>query len=71
MADRSWPDLIAALLNKEHLSASDTSWAMAEIMAGEATPVQIAGFVTALRAKGETSAELAGMVEAMLANASR
>jgi anthranilate phosphoribosyltransferase len=38
-------------------------------MAGNATPVQVAGLAMALRAKGETPAELAGLVEAMLAAA--
>jgi anthranilate phosphoribosyltransferase len=66
MAERSWPRLLGALLRAEELSAQDTAWAMGEIMAGTATPVQVAGFVTALRAKGETPAELAGLVEAML-----
>jgi anthranilate phosphoribosyltransferase len=42
---------------------------MGEIMAGNATPVQVAGLAMALRAKGETPAEIAGLVEAMLANA--
>ncbi len=40
---------------------------MGEILAGEATPAQIAGFVVALRAKGETIEELTGLVEAMYA----
>ena len=42
---------------------------MGEIMSGEATPVQIAGFVVALRAKGETAEEMDGLVRAMLAHA--
>jgi anthranilate phosphoribosyltransferase len=42
---------------------------MNEIMTGEATDVQIAGFAIALRAKGETVSEVAGIAEGMLANA--
>lgn len=42
---------------------------MGEIMAGEATPAQIAGFVIALRAKGETPEEVSGLVRAMMAAA--
>jgi len=69
MGERTWPMLLTALLDRQELSASDTAWAMGEIMAGSASPAQIAGFVLALRAKGETPAELAGLVESMLANA--
>ncbi|MFK3982025.1 anthranilate phosphoribosyltransferase [Micromonospora sp. NPDC050397] len=69
MGERTWSNLLAALLRAEELSTADTAWAMGEIMSGSATPVQIAGFAMALRAKGETSAELAGLVEAMLSNA--
>ncbi|MER7332023.1 MULTISPECIES: anthranilate phosphoribosyltransferase [unclassified Micromonospora] len=69
MGDRTWPHLLAALLRGEELSTADTAWAMGEIMSGAAAPAQIAGFAVALRAKGETSAELAGLVEAMLGRA--
>ena len=69
MGDRTWPHLLAALLRGEELSTADTAWAMGEVMSGSATPAQIAGFAVALRAKGETSAELAGLVEAMLGKA--
>ncbi|MGC1212347.1 MAG: anthranilate phosphoribosyltransferase [Micromonospora sp.] len=66
MGERTWPLLLNALLRGEELSTADTAWAMDEIMTGAATPAQVAGFAVALRAKGETAAELAGLVEAML-----
>ncbi|MGC5331068.1 anthranilate phosphoribosyltransferase [Micromonospora sp. DT62] len=69
MGDRTWPHLLNTLLRGEELATADTAWAMGEIMAGSAAPAQMAGFVVALRAKGETSAELAGLVEAMLGRA--
>ncbi|MEU4161356.1 anthranilate phosphoribosyltransferase [Actinoplanes sp. NPDC026670] len=69
MGARTWPNLTSALLRGEELATTDTAWAMGEIMAGNATPVQIAGFAVALRAKGETPAELGGLVEAMIASA--
>ncbi|MEV4769303.1 anthranilate phosphoribosyltransferase [Micromonospora humida] len=69
MGERTWPHLLNALLRGDELSTADTAWAMNEIMAGAAGPAQIAGFAVALRAKGETPAELAGLVEAMLGNA--
>jgi anthranilate phosphoribosyltransferase len=71
MGERTWANLLAALLRGEELSTSDTAWAMREIMAGDATGVQIAAFAVALRAKGETPAEIAGLVESMLGFASR
>lgn len=71
MADRGWPVLLSTLLRGDPLSAADTAWAMGEIMSGDATGAQIAGFAVALRAKGETPAEVAGLVEVMLANAER
>ena len=69
MGARTWPNLTSALLRAEDLGTDDTAWAMGEIMTGNATPAQIAGFAVALRAKGETPGELAGLVEAMLSNA--
>ena len=71
MSDRSWPDLLAALLRGDSLSAADTAWAMDQVMSGDATDVQIAGFVIALRAKGETADEVGGLADAMLGHALR
>jgi anthranilate phosphoribosyltransferase len=69
MGERTWPQLISALLRSEELSTGDTAWAMDEIMAGAATPVQTAAFAVALRAKGESPRELTGLVSTMLAHA--
>jgi anthranilate phosphoribosyltransferase len=61
--------VISALISGTDLTAGNTSWAMDTIMSGEATPAQIAGFLVALSAKGETVEELSGLVDAMLAHA--
>ncbi len=44
---------------------------MNEIMGGEATPAQIGSFITALRMKGETIAEIVGAVKVMRAKATK
>jgi anthranilate phosphoribosyltransferase len=50
---------------RTHLSADEARDAMAVLLAGEATPVEVAGFLVALRMKGETAQELAGFARAM------
>ena len=65
----SWPEVLSALIAHRDLSGDQTAWAMGEILAGEATPAQIAGFAVALRAKGETVDEVEGLIEAMYARA--
>jgi anthranilate phosphoribosyltransferase len=67
----TWAGLIGRLVTGIDLSEQDTAWAMDRVMSGEATSVQIAGFAVALRAKGETPAEVDGMASAMLAHARR
>src|SRR5262249_10219090 len=56
------------VLDGRDLSRDETREVMGEIMAGEATPAQIGGFLVALRAKGETANEIAGCAEAMRAH---
>lgn len=65
----SWPEVLSALIAGTDLSAEQTAWAMGEILAGEASPSQIAGFAVALRAKGETVDEVEGLVDGMYAHA--
>jgi anthranilate phosphoribosyltransferase len=70
-AGHTWPDLLSRLLAGEHLSTDAAAWAMDEVMNGEASPVALAGFLVALRAKGETVDELRGLADVMLAHAHR
>ncbi len=65
----TWPEVIGSLISGADLTAGQTSWVMGEILSGQATPVQIAGFAVALRAKGETVEELQGLVDAMYEHA--
>jgi anthranilate phosphoribosyltransferase len=58
-------EAIARLLDGRDLAREEARSVMDEIMRGEATPAQIGGFLVALRAKGETVAEIAGCAEAM------
>jgi anthranilate phosphoribosyltransferase len=60
---------IAALVEGKSLTFEQASGAMEEIMGGEATPAQISAFLTALRAKGETADEIAGLASVMRAHA--
>ncbi|MFL6106657.1 MAG: anthranilate phosphoribosyltransferase [Marmoricola sp.] len=65
----TWPDVLTTLVRREDLSAEQTAWAMGEVLLGNATPVQIAGFAVALRSKGETVEEMQGLVDAMYSHA--
>jgi anthranilate phosphoribosyltransferase len=62
----SWPAVLGPLLRGQDLTEDDAAAAMREILAGEATAAQIAAFATGLRLKGESVAELTGLVRAML-----
>jgi anthranilate phosphoribosyltransferase len=59
---------IAELLDSRDLDSATAKAAMDEVMSGEATQAQTAGFLVALSAKGETADEIAGCAEAMRAH---
>ncbi|MFI6817190.1 anthranilate phosphoribosyltransferase [Nonomuraea sp. NPDC050328] len=65
----TWPSLYTRLLSGHSLTAAESSWAMAEIMTGAAADAQIAAFAVALRAKGETADEVAGLADRLLREA--
>lgn len=67
----TWPALLVNLIAGRSLTAEEARWAMGQVMGGEANPVTVAGFLVALRAKGETVAELTGLADEMLAHANR
>jgi anthranilate phosphoribosyltransferase len=58
-------DALETLIDRRDLSRQEAHAVMGAIMDGDATPAQIAGFLVALRAKGETADEIAGCAEAM------
>lgn len=66
MGQTAWPQVIGALVQGRELSPGEIRWAMSEILSGHATDAQIAGFLVALRAKGETRQEVSSLVEVML-----
>ena len=58
-------EALDAVAGGRDLSAEEASAVLAEIMAGAVSPEQIAGFLIALRAKGETVEELVGLARTM------
>ncbi len=62
-------EAINTLVLRKDLTYEEAYFTMGEIMGGEATPAQIASFLTALRAKGETVDEIAGLASGMKAKA--
>jgi anthranilate phosphoribosyltransferase len=71
MTFEGWPAVLGVLSDRGDLSSERARAAMSEILDGAATPAQIAGFTVALRMKGETVAELTGLLQAMLDAADR
>ncbi|WP_109509976.1 anthranilate phosphoribosyltransferase [Nocardioides speluncae] len=66
---QTWPEVLGTLVSRTDLTSDQAGWAMDQILQGEATPSQIAGFVVALRSKGETIDELSAIADGMLAHA--
>jgi anthranilate phosphoribosyltransferase len=62
-------EAIARVVEGQDLSETEMITVMDEIMGGEATPAQIASFITALRIKGETVDEISGAAKVMRARA--
>lgn len=58
-------DAIQQLIERKDLSREVARQVMDQIMSGQATDAQIAGFLVALRCKGETAEEIAGCAETM------
>jgi anthranilate phosphoribosyltransferase len=65
MPNRILTQAIDALASREDLSSERTAEVLAEIMHGDVSETQIAGFLIALRTKGETVEELAGLARTM------
>jgi anthranilate phosphoribosyltransferase len=71
MTSPTWSGILTGLVTGQDLTSDETSWAMAEVMTGSASPARLAGFLVALRAKGETVVELTALADTMLAHAIR
>jgi anthranilate phosphoribosyltransferase len=61
-----WPRTLQTLVSGRALTTAEATEAMRAIMAGDVTPGQVGGFLMALRTKGETVDELAGLADAVL-----
>ena len=61
-----WATVLGRLVDRQDLSGDQAAAGLASILAGEASPAQVAAFIVGLRVKGETVEEVAGMVGAML-----
>ena len=64
-----WRAVLGALADHHELTAAQAEGAIAEILEGRATDGQIGAFLVGLRTRGATPAEIAAMVDAMLAHA--
>ena len=63
----NWPEVLGKLTAGVNLSRSEARGALDDIMSGQATAAQTSAFLVSLRIKGETTEEMAGLVETMRA----
>ncbi|MFD2673791.1 anthranilate phosphoribosyltransferase [Gulosibacter bifidus] len=66
---QTWPAMLESLLNGSDLSMRQATWAMEQIMRGEVSDAELAAWLVALRAKGETVSEVIGFRDAVLKHA--
>ena len=64
-----WPSVLTVLLAGKSLTADGAEAVLGQVLSGESAPSQIAALAVALRAKGESVAEMTGFVRAMIAHA--
>jgi len=69
LTEVTWQEILGLLSRRSDLSEEHSSWAMQELMAGNATDAQIAAFAIGLRVKGETPIEILGLVNTMMKHA--
>ena len=65
----SWPQVLGHLTTGDELEPGQAAWAMDQIMAGSATPAQIAAFGVSMKMKRPTAAEVRELADTMLAYA--
>lgn len=63
---QDWVDVLEAILAGRALDSTTTNWVMNQILSGAAPVPNTAAFLVALRAKGETAAEVTGLVAGMM-----
>jgi len=62
----NWAEVLTGLVRGEDLSTATSAWAMQQMLSGATTSAQMAAFVVALRAKGESVDELTGLADTMI-----
>jgi anthranilate phosphoribosyltransferase len=66
-----WPGVIGRISSGEVLEPDDAGSVMRALLAGEATPAQVAAVLIGMRTRGETADEIAGMLRAVLEASTR